>query len=184
MPLPPSPKDTVWLLTFAVLLLCLPSLSQTGFAQEAPDIKAAPAATSHPAPIERSEPIAPAPHNVVPASQAYDPAIFSRLIPPGQLKSMLQADGSTVPTTSSAMASTFPARHHLHGVRQVACHRQNTRQPLPQLNADSADNDLTASLYLQQVNYATNATAYMIDNPGQVTWMATVTAPAPTCSTP
>jgi hypothetical protein len=41
-----------------------------------------------------------------------------------------------------------------------------------QLNADAADNDLTASLYLAQVNYATNATAYMIDNPDQVTWIS------------
>ena len=41
-----------------------------------------------------------------------------------------------------------------------------------QMNADAADSDLTASLYLDQVNYATNATAWMINNPDQVSWVS------------
>ena len=40
-----------------------------------------------------------------------------------------------------------------------------------QLNADAADLDLTAAYYLEQVNYATNATAWMINGPEQVAWL-------------
>ena len=38
------------------------------------------------------------------------------------------------------------------------------------MNADAADIDLTAAYYLEQTNYATNATAWMI-NPDQVAWI-------------
>ena len=41
-----------------------------------------------------------------------------------------------------------------------------------QMNFDAADSDLTASLYLAQVNYATNATAWMINSPDQVSWVS------------
>jgi hypothetical protein len=50
--------------------------------------------------------------------------------------------------------------------------------PLPppegceQLNADAADLDVTAAYYLEQVNYATNATAWMINGQDQVDWLA------------
>ncbi|HVI07733.1 MAG TPA: hypothetical protein VND65_05515 [Candidatus Binatia bacterium] len=40
-----------------------------------------------------------------------------------------------------------------------------------QMNADAADLDLQAANYLEQVNYATNATAWMIDVPEQVAWV-------------
>ena len=37
--------------------------------------------------------------------------------------------------------------------------------------ADAADIDLTAASYLEQVNYATNATAWMITGDDQVAWL-------------
>jgi len=40
-----------------------------------------------------------------------------------------------------------------------------------QMNADAADIDLTAAYYLEQVNYATNATAWMITGDDQVAWL-------------
>jgi hypothetical protein len=40
-----------------------------------------------------------------------------------------------------------------------------------QMNADAADIDLTAASYLEQVNYATNATAWMITGDDQVAWI-------------
>jgi hypothetical protein len=40
-----------------------------------------------------------------------------------------------------------------------------------QMNADAADIDLTAAYYLEQVNYATNATAWMITDDDQVAWL-------------
>jgi hypothetical protein len=40
-----------------------------------------------------------------------------------------------------------------------------------QMNADAADIDLTAAYYLEQVNYATNATAWMIAGPEQLAWI-------------
>jgi uncharacterized protein YecT (DUF1311 family) len=40
-----------------------------------------------------------------------------------------------------------------------------------QMNADAADIDLTAAYYLEQTNYATNGTAWMITNPEQVAWI-------------
>jgi len=40
-----------------------------------------------------------------------------------------------------------------------------------QMNADAADIDLNAAYYLDQVNYATNATAWMIVGPEQVAWI-------------
>lgn len=40
-----------------------------------------------------------------------------------------------------------------------------------QMNADAADLDLNTAYYLQQVNYATNATAWMINGPDQVAWV-------------
>jgi uncharacterized protein YecT (DUF1311 family) len=39
-----------------------------------------------------------------------------------------------------------------------------------QLNADVADVDLNAAYYLQQINYATNGTAWQL-NPEQITWI-------------
>jgi uncharacterized protein YecT (DUF1311 family) len=40
-----------------------------------------------------------------------------------------------------------------------------------QMNADAADIDLTAAYYLEQTDYATNGTAWMITNPEQVAWI-------------
>ena len=40
-----------------------------------------------------------------------------------------------------------------------------------QMNADAADIDLSAASYLEQVNYATNATAWMITGDDQVAWL-------------
>jgi uncharacterized protein YecT (DUF1311 family) len=40
-----------------------------------------------------------------------------------------------------------------------------------QMNADAADIDLTAAYYLEQVNYATNATAWMIVGADQTAWI-------------
>lgn len=42
-----------------------------------------------------------------------------------------------------------------------------------EMNADAADNDLNAAYYLEQTNYATNATAWMIVGPDQVAWIQT-----------
>jgi hypothetical protein len=42
-----------------------------------------------------------------------------------------------------------------------------------QMNADAADIDLTAAYYLDQVNYATNATAWMIVGDEQTIWIRT-----------
>jgi hypothetical protein len=41
-----------------------------------------------------------------------------------------------------------------------------------QMNADAADTDMNAAYYLEQVNYATNATAWMITGDDQVAWIA------------
>jgi len=41
-----------------------------------------------------------------------------------------------------------------------------------QMNADAADDDMTAASYLEQVHYATNATAWMINDPEQVQWVS------------
>ncbi len=308
----PRSKPTFRALTFAPFLLAFSVLAPRLLAQEAPDA-AAPPASSHPAPIERSEPPPAALPDGLPAAfpapPPYDPAIFSRLIPPAQLKPMLQAEGATVedvfhdretrhlimsaipndifrygrdvslPDTITMELDQSPAIAHVRDNRYLLLtgddrphqwirhdartliwvdtqtgivlgafffHPTNgepgptvtvfTRQirqedirfsELPpaflsdlnqweqpsgvppalityfigdipkkfllehdidlcstevlaggfgsdceQLNADAADNDLTASLYLAQVNYATNATAYMIDNPDQVTWIS------------
>jgi uncharacterized protein YecT (DUF1311 family) len=40
-----------------------------------------------------------------------------------------------------------------------------------QMNADAADIDLNAAYYLDQINYATNGTAWMINTPDQVNWL-------------
>jgi hypothetical protein len=40
------------------------------------------------------------------------------------------------------------------------------------IDADAADIDMEAASYLKQVNYATNATAWMIADPAQVAWIA------------
>lgn len=291
----------------AVLLLAALASASRLLAQEAPDINAAPPASSHPAPIERSEPATAHP-DAFPAPPPFDPAIFSRLIPPAQLKSLLHADGLTVadvfrdretrhlimsaipndifrygrdislPDTitmqldqSPAIARVLDNRYILltgddrphqwvrHDARTLIWvdtqtgivlgaffFHPNNGEPGPtvtvftkqikqddihfselppaflsdlnqweqqsgvppalityfigdipkkfllehdtdlcstdvltedsgsdceQLNADAADNDLTAALYLEQVNYATNATAYMLNNPGQITWI-------------
>lgn len=42
-----------------------------------------------------------------------------------------------------------------------------------EMNADAADTDLNAAYYLEQTNYATNATAWMIVGPDQVAWIQT-----------
>jgi uncharacterized protein YecT (DUF1311 family) len=49
-------------------------------------------------------------------------------------------------------------------------------QPFPQvscqqMNADAADIDLAAAYYLEQTNFATNGTAWMINSPEQVAWI-------------
>jgi hypothetical protein len=41
-----------------------------------------------------------------------------------------------------------------------------------QMNADAADIDMNAAYYLEQVNYATNATAWMIEGQDQADWLA------------
>ena len=41
-----------------------------------------------------------------------------------------------------------------------------------QMNADAAETDMNAAYYLEQVNYATNATAWMIEGDDQVAWIA------------
>jgi uncharacterized protein YecT (DUF1311 family) len=40
-----------------------------------------------------------------------------------------------------------------------------------QMNADAADDDMNAALYLEQTHHVTNATAWMISDPGQVAWI-------------
>jgi hypothetical protein len=40
-----------------------------------------------------------------------------------------------------------------------------------QMNADAADIDMNAAYYLEQINYATNGTAWMIEGPEQVAWI-------------
>jgi len=40
-----------------------------------------------------------------------------------------------------------------------------------QQNADAADSDLNAAYYLDQINYATNGTAWMINTPDQTIWL-------------
>jgi uncharacterized protein YecT (DUF1311 family) len=40
-----------------------------------------------------------------------------------------------------------------------------------QMNADAADIDLNAAYYLDQINYATNGTAWMINTPDQTNWL-------------
>ena len=40
-----------------------------------------------------------------------------------------------------------------------------------QMNADAADIDLNAAYYLDQINYATNGTAWMINTPEQTNWL-------------
>jgi hypothetical protein len=298
--------STATALLFAALLL-----ASSLHAQEAPDTTAGPETspqTSHtPAPIERTAPPAPTQlHEAFPAPPPYDPAIFGRLIPPAELRPLLQADGATVAdvfhdrATRRLLLSAIPndifrygrdlslpdaiamqldqspatarlrdnryllltgddrahtwlrhdARtllwidtqegiilgafffHPTNGepgptvtvfsnqIKQDDIHfselppafladleqwQQHSGVPpalityfigdirkkfllehdldlcttgdltsgsdCEQLNADAADNDLTASLYLQQVNYATNATAYMIRDPDQITWI-------------
>lgn len=52
----------------------------------------------------------------------------------------------------------------------------NAPPPAPdectQMNADAAEIDVNAAYYLEQVNYATNATAWMIEGDDQVAWIA------------
>jgi uncharacterized protein YecT (DUF1311 family) len=40
-----------------------------------------------------------------------------------------------------------------------------------QMNADAADKDMDAALYLEQTHHVTNATAWMITDPDQVAWI-------------
>ncbi len=40
-----------------------------------------------------------------------------------------------------------------------------------QMDADAADLDLNAANYLEQVHHATNATAWMVNSPEQITWL-------------
>jgi uncharacterized protein YecT (DUF1311 family) len=40
-----------------------------------------------------------------------------------------------------------------------------------QMNADAADDDMTAALYLEQTRHVTNATAWMINDPDQIAWI-------------
>jgi len=40
-----------------------------------------------------------------------------------------------------------------------------------QMNADAADIDVNAAYYLDQINYATNGTAWMINTPDQTNWL-------------
>lgn len=47
----------------------------------------------------------------------------------------------------------------------------NAAPDCEQMNADAADIDLDAAYYLDQTNYATNATAWMIVGPEQVAWI-------------
>ena len=58
----------------------------------------------------------------------------------------------------------------------VAGEDPNVPMPPPegceQMNADAADTDVTAAYYLEQVNYATNATAWMINGQDQIDWIA------------
>jgi uncharacterized protein YecT (DUF1311 family) len=39
------------------------------------------------------------------------------------------------------------------------------------MNADAADDDMIAASYLDQTHHATNATAWMINDPDQVAWL-------------
>jgi uncharacterized protein YecT (DUF1311 family) len=41
-----------------------------------------------------------------------------------------------------------------------------------EMNADAAEIDMNAAYYLEQVNYATNATAWMIQGDDQIAWIA------------
>jgi hypothetical protein len=39
------------------------------------------------------------------------------------------------------------------------------------MNADASDTDMNAASYLEQTHHATNATPWMIDDPGQIAWI-------------
>jgi hypothetical protein len=65
---------------------------------------------------------------------------------------------------------------HTEDYCYVAGNDPNVPMPPPegceQMNADAADVDVNAAYYLEQVNYATNATAWMITGQDQVDWLA------------
>jgi uncharacterized protein YecT (DUF1311 family) len=106
--------------------------------------------------------------------QVKEKAIGMSDLPPGFADDLgLWAGGSRIPAVTTRYFLTGTNKRILLEHDEDYCLPGNTAAgggDCQQMDADAADADEVAAYYLEQVHYATNATAWMI-GPDQVAWL-------------
>ncbi len=116
----------------------------------------------------------PTPSLVIFSRQVKEQQISMGELPPAFAEDLFAwASGSRVPVLSTRYFITGGNKRILLEHDEDFCRPTDgmaARRDCMQMNADAADFDETAAYYLDQVHYATNATAWMI-GPDQVAWI-------------
>jgi uncharacterized protein YecT (DUF1311 family) len=109
-----------------------------------------------------------------------DRSIASSQLPPAFMDDLIQwsTQSGVPPITTRYFLTGNDKRILLEHTEDYCAPGPDPNAPPPapdecsEMNADAADIDMNAAYYLEQVNYATNATAWMITGDDQVAWLA------------
>ena len=117
----------------------------------------------------------PTPSLVVFSRQVKEEPIERSQLPPAFAAALNQwsSDFSVSPVTTTYFITGSNKRILLEHDEEY-CFPSEGSAPNPncqQMDADAGDLDMNAALYLQATHYATNATAWMLNDPAQITWV-------------
>ena len=118
----------------------------------------------------------PTPTVTIFSRQIKEPSLKMSQLPPAFAGDLRQwsADSGVPPLTTRYFIGGPPRKLLLEHDEDYCASLRGTAASTAQceqMNADAADIDLDAAYYLDQINYATNGTAWMITTPEQTSWI-------------
>jgi len=119
----------------------------------------------------------PTPSVVIFSRQVKEDPLAQSDLPPAFVSDLIQwSTTSRVPPITTRYFITGSNRRILLEHDEDYCLRADGTTAPPesgclQMNADAADIDMNTASYLYQTHYATNATAWMINDPDQIAWL-------------
>jgi hypothetical protein len=119
----------------------------------------------------------PTPSVVIFSRQVKEDPIGQSQLPPAFVDDLIQwSTVSRIPPITTRYFITGSNKRILLEHDEDYCMRADRTTAPPesgcqQMNADAADIDMNTASYLDQTHYATNATAWMINDPDQIAWL-------------
>jgi hypothetical protein len=119
----------------------------------------------------------PTPSVVIFSRQVKEDPIGESQLPPAFVDDLIQwsTESRVPPITTRYFITGSNKRILLEHDEDYCMQADGTTAPpesgCQQMNADAADIDMDAASYLDQTHYATNATAWMINDPEQIAWL-------------